>query len=412
MNEKFTRHAAGRKAEKPAKPRPDFPLYAHAVGRWAKTIRGRTFYFGTWSDPEGALREYLDAKDDLYAGRTPGSKGGVTVRDVCNAFIRSKRIDLDAGRLSPCTFCDYDRCCRALIDEFGATRRILDLKPNDFEKHYTHLSHQYGVATLGREITMRRSVFRYAYESDLIDRPVKFGPKFKTPSKQDLRKFKAKSEHANGKKLFTAKEIRVLLGIANPQLKAMILLGINGGMGNTDCSSLPLTALDLDGAWLIFSRPKTGINRRIPLWSETVAALRQVIVNRRQPADKADAGLVFLTRSGLRWVRYGFKETKRLGKTLIRPQSNNQLAKEFSKLLFDFGLKRPRIGFYTLRHTFETIAGGCKDQVAVDSIMGYSDPSIASEYRHGIDDSRLRAVVEHVRQWLFAAQEGGQEDEQ
>ena len=40
---------------KPKKPRPDFPLYAHASGKWSKTILGKAFYFGSWSDPEAQL---------------------------------------------------------------------------------------------------------------------------------------------------------------------------------------------------------------------------------------------------------------------------------------------------------------------------------------------------------------------
>jgi hypothetical protein len=71
-----------------------------------KDDQGKTYYVGTWDDPEGTLREYFDQKDDLYAGRTPGVKVGATIRELCNAFMRAKRIDMDAGRLSPrsCSF--------------------------------------------------------------------------------------------------------------------------------------------------------------------------------------------------------------------------------------------------------------------------------------------------------------------
>ena len=57
--------------------------------------------------------------------------------------------------------------------------------------------------------------------------------------------------------------------------------------------------------------------------------------------------------------------------------------------------------FYALRHTFETIAGESRDQVAVDAIMGHSREDMASVYRERIGDDRLRAVAEHVRQWVL-----------
>ena len=399
---KSTRTHVNRKGEKPAKPRPDFPLYAHAVGKWAKTIRGKGYYFGRWDDPEGALREYLDQKDDLYAGRTPGAKGGgATIRDVCNQFIAGKRVDLDGGRISPRTFVEYDRTCRMIIDEFGSGRAVLDLRPIDFEKFYGRLSRKHGVSSLGKEITVARMVFKYAYESDMIERPVKFGPRFKGPSKMDRRIAKAKTEHQNGVKMFTSDEIRKMIDVADPQLKAMILLGINAGMGNTDVSSLPISALDLKTGWLNFPRPKTGVDRRIPLWDETVAALRDVLANRREPADPADANCVFLTRFGQRWVRESMVESSKFGKITVVEKSSNQLSKTFGALLDTLGLRRRGIGFYALRHTFETIAGGSRDQVAVDAIMGHSDLSMAATYRHGLEDSRLRDVVEHVHDWLF-----------
>ena len=165
---------------------------------------------------------------------------------------------------------------------------MLDLKPTDFERLYAHLSRKHGVGTLGREITCTRSVFKFAYESDLIERPVKFGPRFKTPSKQDCRKAKARVERTNGKKLFAADEVRRLIDAASPQVKAMILLGVNDGLGNTDVANLPLSALDFKGSWLDYPRVKTGVDRRIPLWPETVAALQEAVSSRPAPADPAD----------------------------------------------------------------------------------------------------------------------------
>jgi len=64
-------------------------------------------------------------------------------------------------------------------------------------------------------------------------------------------------------------------------------------------------------------------------------------------------------------------------------------------------LYRKGLNFYALRHTFETIAGDSRDQVAVDHVMGHSRNDMASVYRERIDDARLKAVTDHVHSWLF-----------
>jgi integrase len=153
-----------------------------------------------------------------------------------------------------------------------------------------------------------------------------------------------------------------------------------------------LSAIDLDGGWLNFPRPKTGIARRCPLWAETVTAIREALTARSEPKDEADAGLVFVTKYGHRWVR---TEGPRRAPV-------NSVGLEFGKLLRALGIDgREGRGFYALRHTFRTIADAARDPVAIDLIMGHADPSMAAHYRERIEDSRLRAVADHVREWLF-----------
>ena len=117
---------------------------------------------------------------------------------------------------------------------------------------------------------------------------------------------------------------------------------------------------------------------------------------RQEPKDRADVGLVFLTRTGCRWVRVQPKRGDETGAVV----SIDALSQAFAKLLKSLGINSHR-NFYTLRHNFETIAGESKDQVAVDSIMGHVDPSMGGVYCENISDDRLKAVVETVRGWLF-----------
>jgi integrase len=186
-----------------------------------------------------------------------------------------------------------------------------------------------------------------------------------------------------------------LLDAAGTPMKAMILLGINCAFGQTDVANLPRSAIDLNDGWINFPRPKTAIPRRCPIWPETIAALKEAIADRPEAKSKDDAGLVFITKYGKRWVRVRERE----GKAAVAIDS---VRLEFEKLLVALSLKRPRVGFYSLRHAFRTVADSSKDVPVIDCVMGHTRDDMATLYRERIDDERFRPVLKIVHDWLFA----------
>jgi integrase len=376
---------AKRANRKPAKPHADFPLFPHATRRWAKKVRGRLHYFGPWEDPNGALGKWLEQKDDLLAGRTPRVSGaGVTVADACNRFLTAKQDLRDSGELAPRTFDRLYKTCEFLVGALGRNRLVSDLRQDDFTALRAVMAKRWGPVALGNEIQSVRGAFRFAYESGVVEHPVRFGPGFKKPSAKTLRLARA----ARGPRLFTPEEVQRALRKATPNTRAMILLGISGGLGNTDLALLPIKAIDVDGRWLDYARTKTGVPRRIPLWPETVAAIKAILASRTNPKDSANAGLLFIGPRGQSYI--GNHRGYRVHQEMMRV---------FKAAKIDG--RTP----YDLRHTFSTIAEGSRDLPAVQAIMGHaaSGSDMAARYRQGVDDERLKAVSEHVRKWLWPA---------
>ena len=169
-------------------PLPDFPLFPHATGRWAKKIRRKLNDFRPWGDSDAALQKYLDQRDDLQAGKTPRKSGdGLIIQYLCNRYLTAKKILLDNGELRPHTFQSYFRSCRNIVDAFGKSRLVDDLASDDFERLRASLAETRGPVSLGNEVRQIRMVFKYAYDAGLTDRPVRYGLAFKMPSKRILR---------------------------------------------------------------------------------------------------------------------------------------------------------------------------------------------------------------------------------
>ena len=364
---------------KPSKPRKDFPLFAHSCGQWGKKVRGKIYYFGTWDAPQAALEKWVAQKDDLLAGRTPRpfDPDALTVGTLCDLFLDSRQRMVDSGELTVGSLNDYHADAKIVAKVFGRGAAVEQLRPDDFARLRARLSKGVGIKTLEGCVARVRAIFNHADKNGLLERPLSkiWGTEFKKPSKTALTKHRNQTV-----RMFTPAEVRTLIAGASPQVAAQIWLGINCGLGATDLAKLRIE--QAAGEWLDVARSKTGIMRRCWLWPETRQAIQDAIKARPEPKDTAAAKLLFVTKYGRDWSHQG------------------ALSSEFAKLRTRCGITGEGKTFYTLRHVFQTVGDETRDFVAVSSIMGHADGSISGQYREKIGDDRLRAVAEHVRQWL------------
>ena len=206
-------------APKLQKPHPDFPLFPHQTGRWAKKVKGKTVYFGYLKDdPDGqkALEAWLDQKDAILAGRKPRVAGsGYTVKQAINDFLNAKKLLVRSGEMKERTHAEYVRAGNRAADVLNRTRLVQDLDAEDFRMLRDSIAKHYGAVALGNEIQRIRTIFRFCYEEGKIDRPVRFGSMFKKPSASTLRKARARA----GLRMFEAEELRRIIDAARPAVE-------------------------------------------------------------------------------------------------------------------------------------------------------------------------------------------------
>jgi integrase len=303
-------------------------------------------------------------------------------------FLDAKEINVQSGEMEYPTWKAYESFGNRMIRVFGASALVESLGPDDFQRlrkdlQTTHKS----LASINGDIGKIKAFFNWAGPGSngqgYIDRLPRFGSLFKRPSKSALER----EREEQGGRVFRAEQIQTLLATAPPKLKAMILLGINCGYGNTDCAKLPLGKLDLDGGWANFARTKNAIRRRNPLWPETVEALRVVRASRKSPSDTKYASRVFITKYS-------------------QPFRACALGYEFEKLAVKVGMTREEADFYDLRRTCASIGLQMNDDEAMRTILGHkrlAADMLGVYNRLSVADARLLVVTDYIHDWLFTS---------
>jgi integrase len=374
---------------KPPWPYTDVILRAHlGVNQWSKTINGKMHYFGVLSDPESARRRYLHLLNQQMqhaVDDTPPPRSEVTVNLVVNSFLIKRREFVESGEKSAGQFAKYRRAGDAVMKAFGINTPIESLAPSHFARLRASLKGN--PTTIGNIIRDIRTIFRWG-DAHFGVRP-RFGDEFKKPSKSAMRKA------SRQRNLWTPAEIRTLITHASPAMRCFVLLGLNCGFGQGDCSAFTRQVFNLEAHWM--PRGKNDADRRCPLWPATVAALCDYDRPRAMPGAGAE-GLFFVTRLGRQWV------TETMKRDVVgvpeRTTYKDNISQNLRKFCKRIGVEyRP---FYTFRHTFRSVADDVGDDTAINVIMGHSAGGMKAVYTQMMANrmERLRKVTDHVLHWL------------
>ncbi len=188
---------------------------------------------------------------------------------------------------------------------------------------------------------------------------------------------------------FNSQQIKKLLSAADVKMQAMICLGLNCAFGCTDCGKLKWKYLDLKNGRVRFPRNTTGTPRDLPLWPETIEALKEL---------PRSGPLVFYTSQGQPWVTIVVK-TKSNGEREY--MSVNRITPTFSRLMKKARIHVPKgTGFYALRRTSATAAARSGDPFVVQRLLGHVDLTMATRYVQDVSEQTDR-VIKNSREYLI-----------
>lgn len=355
-------------------------LTRRADGRWQKKIDGKVRYFGDASTSESDARKMLlDFLTLREADRPIPSHVAATVQMVCERFIaRCKRCVTD-GELTRSTFLDYEIAVAEFAGFVGPTIRVADLTADLFGRFRAKLAKRLGHYALDRNIQAVRTMFKWAFDNNVIATQPRYGDRFKKTRAADRGQEQAAKREARGEKRFTGDELRRLLDASTdtPELRLFILLGLNAGFYSIDCSDLRWSEVKIVGGQMIVDRlrGKTKRRQKFVCWPE----VRELIESRPRSGKR-----VFLTRHGNAWNRDGI----------------DSISLAFNRLRKRAGVTRPGMGFSVLRHTHTSAVGGLVDRNAASVVRGHQIADITRHYDFPSVE-RLRRITDHARQVLL-----------
>lgn len=281
-------------------------------------------------------------------------------RDLCQEFLRYLRVEKG---LSPNTIEAYERDLRKLVSYATSVgREILTIERADLLSFIRHLRES-GLEPQSCARTM--VTVRNLYKFLILDGHIHHDPtvNIETPrSWQTLPKFLTREEVD---RLMEEPDVTTDDGLRD---RAMTELLYSSGLRVSEMVTLRLSDVDID-AGLVTCLGKGSKERRVPVGSAAIEAIRRYLPARRRMAGDRPGDRLFVTSRGAPMTR-----------------------QIYWKRLVEYG-ERAKLGRVTphmLRHTFAThLLEHGADLRSVQMMLGHSDISTTQIYTH-VTNERLR----------------------
>ena len=335
------------------------------TGQFYVTRAGRRIYLGV--DQDEALQQYHRlALGKEAMGAPPEPDRLMMVRELANRFLAAQQANWKSPER---TLRSYTYWLGRFLKDHPRLRAA-DMTVEMFAAWKVSLRRRkYSPQSINHFLTAVRSLYAFAEEVDLMER----APKLKR-----IKNEKLPPPGSNEKPIYTTGEIHQLIGHADIQLRAMLLLGLNCGFGPKDIQDL--TWDHIDGDRVTLPRSKTGVCQTYLLWPETIRALedlrmhRQELIERmaKRGRDRTDGGHLFITRFWKLW-------------------SKDSVAEQFRRLCKK--AKVPCYGFYRLRHCASTAMSLVTTPHVQRKFMRHSQLQQQVTYTHAPDEAVDNALM-------------------
>lgn len=242
-----------------------------------------------------------------------------------------------------------DRSSLKNLKPFFKDQLLQGIGPEDIERYKAKRGAEVSAATINREVSFLKTLFNKAVEWGRLEMsPALKVKKLREPNYKE--------------RILTQDEAGILLDMASPQVKPVLVLALNTGMRRGEILGLRWENIDFHKGFIFIEDSKNGRSRNVPMNGLVFGTLKKL------PRRSEFVFFNAETRSHIKDVKTAFKGACRRSKIK--------------------GLR-----FHDLRHTSASwmVEGGV-DLVTVSKILGHSSIQMTMRYAHPTPENMKLAV--------------------